>query len=96
MFVFLLPHALQELRTLKAWCFVRFYIFFRFDFFPFLLFSKLDFQDIEIQLQDLTSFKTGSSSQILSGPQDPSPNPLTPQPQIKSNKTLETRKTNLQ
>lgn len=62
--VFLLPHALQELKTLKAWCFVRFYISFLFDFFPFLLFSKLDFQDIEIQLQDLTSFKTGSSSQI--------------------------------
>lgn len=76
-------HALQELKTLKAWCFVRFYIFFRFDFFPFLLFSKLDFQDIEIQLQDLTSFKTGSSSQIyqdrkihLPTPEPPTPNQI--------------------
>lgn len=90
MFVFLLPHALQELKTLKARCFVRFYTFFRFDFFPFLLFSKLDFQDIEIQLQDLTSFKTGSSSQIYQDRKIHLPTPLTPNP--KSNRTRHWRR----
>lgn len=60
--------------------FCSFQDLFLFDFFPFLLFSKLE---IEIQLQDLTSFKTGSSSQIyqdrkihLPTPEPPTPNQI--------------------
>lgn len=53
-----------RVKNIKGMVFCSFQDLFLFDFFPFLLFSNLDFQDIEIQLQDLTSFKTGSSSQI--------------------------------
>lgn len=86
MFVFLLPHALQELKTLKAWCFVRFYIFFRFDF-PFLIIFKTGNWN---SIARFNIFQNWILKPNISGPQDPSPNPRTPNP--KSNRTRHWRR----
>lgn len=95
MFVFLLPHALQELKTLKAWCFVRFKIF-SYSIFSLSYYFQIWIFRILKLIARFNIFQNWILKPNISGPQDPSPNPLTPQPQIKSNKKLETRKTNLQ
>lgn len=70
MFVFLLPHALQELRTLKARCFVRLNIF-SFRFFPFLIIFKTGFSGYWNLIARFNIFQNWILKPNISGPQDP-------------------------
>lgn len=85
-----------RVKNIKGIVFCSFLHLFPFRFFPFLIIFKTGFSGYWNLIARFNIFQNWILKPNISGLQVPSPNSLTPQPQIKSNKTLETRKSNLQ